>query len=71
MREAGLTRVHIGFESGCDEVLAVMTKGATKALHVGAGTQGQGRGSGALRLLHDGLGGGRSGVSTRSRPPTS
>lgn len=37
LREAGLTRIHMGFESGSDEVLAAMNKGATKALHVEAG----------------------------------
>lgn len=37
LREAGLNRIHIGMESGCDEVLAMMRKGATKEVHVRAG----------------------------------
>lgn len=31
LKEAGLTRVHVGLESGCDEVLAFMDKGTTYA----------------------------------------
>jgi len=37
LRKAGLDRIHIGMESGCDRVLAMMRKGATKELHVRAG----------------------------------
>ncbi len=33
-REAGLTRVHVGLESGCDAVLERMDKGATAAVHI-------------------------------------
>ena len=29
LREAGLTRIHSGFESGSDEVLALVNKGVT------------------------------------------
>lgn len=57
MREAGLTRVHIGFESGCDEVLAVMTKGATKALHVEAGRKVKDAGLELSAYYMPGLGG--------------
>lgn len=31
LREAGLTRVHVGLESGCDEVLTLVNKGVTAA----------------------------------------
>jgi hypothetical protein len=34
---AGLNRIHVGFESGSDTVLALVKKGATKAIHAEAG----------------------------------
>jgi biotin synthase-like enzyme len=37
LHDAGLTRIHIGLESGCDQVLEFMAKGATAAEHVTAG----------------------------------
>lgn len=37
LRLAGLTRIHIGLESGYDPLLAYMRKGATAAVHVEAG----------------------------------
>jgi hypothetical protein len=37
VREAGLTRVHVGLESGSDEVLRRMDKGCTAARYVEAG----------------------------------
>jgi len=37
LREAGLNRIHVGLESGSDEVLALMNKGATAARHIEAG----------------------------------
>jgi radical SAM superfamily enzyme YgiQ (UPF0313 family) len=37
MRAAGLDRVHVGFESGSDEILRFMDKGVTKALQIEAG----------------------------------
>jgi radical SAM superfamily enzyme YgiQ (UPF0313 family) len=37
LKEAGLSRIHIGMESGSDHVLAQMEKGATKAEHIAAG----------------------------------
>jgi hypothetical protein len=36
-RAAGLKRIHIGLESGADEVLARVQKGATKEMHIQAG----------------------------------
>jgi hypothetical protein len=37
MAESGLNRVHVGFESGSDTILALMNKGVTKAVQVEAG----------------------------------
>ncbi len=37
LRQAGLTRLHIGMESGADVVLEQMHKGATRAQHILAG----------------------------------
>jgi hypothetical protein len=37
MGEAGLNRIHIGLESGSDEVLKMVRKGMTKAVHIKAG----------------------------------
>ncbi|ABA90234.1 radical SAM domain iron-sulfur cluster-binding oxidoreductase [Syntrophotalea carbinolica DSM 2380] len=37
LRKAGLTRLHIGLESGCDEVLEKVCKGATRDIHIRAG----------------------------------
>ena len=37
LREAGLNRVHAGYESGSDEVLELIGKGATKAQEIEAG----------------------------------
>ena len=36
-REAGLTRIHVGLESGSDAVLGLVDKGATAAVHVEGG----------------------------------
>lgn len=37
LHQAGLSRLHIGLESGCDEVLAFIKKGVTGADHIAAG----------------------------------
>ncbi len=37
LREAGLTRLHVGLESGSDRVLAYMQKGVTAEEHIAAG----------------------------------
>jgi hypothetical protein len=34
VKRAGLDRVHVGLESGCDEVLGMMNKGVTAAEHI-------------------------------------
>jgi hypothetical protein len=57
MRAAGLDRVHIGFESGSDEVLAFMDKGVTKAQHVEAGRKIKAAGMELSAYYMPGLGG--------------
>jgi hypothetical protein len=37
--EAGLNRIHIGLESGSDEVLKMVKKGVTKEMHIQAGAK--------------------------------
>jgi hypothetical protein len=37
LREAGLARIHMGLESGCDAVLQFMDKGVTAAEHIDGG----------------------------------
>ena len=37
LKAAGLSRVHVGLESGCDEVLAYMEKGVTAEGHISGG----------------------------------
>ena len=37
LRESGLTRIHVGLESGSDNVLKMVKKGASKAIHIRAG----------------------------------
>ena len=36
LAEAGLTRIHVGWESGDDEILGAINKGATRAVHAEA-----------------------------------
>jgi hypothetical protein len=55
--EAGLNRIHIGMESGCDKVLAMMRKGATKELHVRAGLKVKAAGMELSEYYMPGLGG--------------
>lgn len=37
IRQAGLSRIHIGMETGCDEVLDFVDKGVSSAEHIAAG----------------------------------
>ena len=37
LRKAGLDRIHVGLESGSDDVLKMVRKGASKDMHVRAG----------------------------------
>jgi len=57
LRQAGLTRVHIGMESGSDKVLRMVRKGATHALHVKAGRKIKDAGMELSEYYMPGLGG--------------
>jgi hypothetical protein len=57
LREAGLNRIHIGMESGCDAVLVLMHKRATKELHVRAGLKVKAAGMELSEYYMPGLGG--------------
>ena len=57
LRQAGLTRVHIGMESGSDKVLRMVRKGATYALHVKAGRKIKDAGLELSEYYMPGLGG--------------
>ncbi|MDO8672951.1 MAG: radical SAM protein [Dehalococcoidia bacterium] len=60
MRElgtAGLSRLHIGMESGCDEVLAFMDKGVTGDQHIDAGKKVTAAGISLSEYYMPGLGG--------------
>jgi hypothetical protein len=59
IREAGLTRIHIGLESGCDEVLKFIRKGATAADHVKGGQHIVAAGISLCEYIMPGLGGAR------------
>lgn len=59
MRAAGLDRVHVGFESGADEVLAFMDKGVTKAVQIEAGRKIKAAGIELSAYYMPGLGGRR------------
>ena len=54
---AGLNRIHIGLESGCDEVLARVKKGADKATHILAGCKVKQAGMELSEYYMPGLGG--------------
>ena len=56
-REAGLTRVHVGLESGCDAVLERMDKGATAAIHIEGGRRALTAGLHLCCYVMPGLGG--------------
>jgi hypothetical protein len=55
--EAGLTRIHTGMESGCDRVLDMVKKGATKEMHVRAGLRVKTAGIELSEYYMPGLGG--------------
>ncbi len=57
MRRAGLTRLHIGFESGSDKVLAFMKKGVTKAQQIECGQKVKASGIELSEYVILGLGG--------------
>ncbi len=57
MAEAGLNRIHIGLESGSDEVLKRVQKGVTKAVHIKAGLKVKKAGMELSEYVMPGLGG--------------
>jgi radical SAM superfamily enzyme YgiQ (UPF0313 family) len=59
IREAGLTRIHIGLESGSDEVLKFIHKGVTAADHIKGGQQIVAAGISLCAYVMPGLGGDR------------
>lgn len=59
LREAGLSRLHIGLESGCDKVLAYMDKGSTSSDHVAGGRKVVEAGISLSEYIIPGLGGRR------------
>ena len=64
LHEAGLTRVHLGLESGCDEVLRAVDKGVTSDELIAAGEKVLGAGMELCFYVMPGLGG-----RERPRPP--
>ncbi len=59
IREAGLNRIHIGLESGSDQVLEMVHKGATKETHIKAGLKVIQAGMELSEYVMPGLGGRR------------
>jgi hypothetical protein len=57
LREAGLSRIHTGLESGSDRVLEMVQKGATKEVHVKAGRKVKNAGIELSEYYMPGLGG--------------
>jgi hypothetical protein len=59
LRAAGLSRIHIGMESGSNEVLKMVRKGATQRLHIRAGVKVKAAGMELSEYYMPGLGGRR------------
>jgi histone acetyltransferase (RNA polymerase elongator complex component) len=57
LRREGLTRIHVGLESGSDSVLKMVRKGASKAIHVQAGLKVKEAGMELSEYFMPGLGG--------------
>jgi hypothetical protein len=57
IRQAGLDRLHIGLESGCDEVLRRVQKGCTKQMHIDGGLKAKRAGFEVSEYYMPGLGG--------------
>jgi len=55
--DAGLNRIHIGLESGSDQVLKRVQKGVTKAIHIEAGLKVKAAGMELSEYVMPGLGG--------------
>ncbi len=59
LRKAGLTRIHVGMESGSDAVLKFMRKGVTAAGHIEGGRKIKAAGFSLCQYVMPGLGGKR------------
>jgi hypothetical protein len=59
LRDAGLSRIHIGMESGANAVLKMVRKGATQRLHIRAGLKVKAAGMELSEYYMPGLGGRR------------
>jgi hypothetical protein len=57
IRAAGLSRLHVGLESGCDAVLALMRKGTTRAQQIEGGRRAREAGFELSEYVMPGLGG--------------
>ena len=57
LRGAGLSRIHIGMESGSNEILKMVRKGATQRLHIRAGLKVKAAGMELSEYYMPGLGG--------------
>lgn len=57
LRAAGLSRIHVGMESGSDKVLALVNKGVTAADHISAGQKAMAAGFDLSEYYMPGLGG--------------
>ncbi len=57
LKKAGLSRIHIGMESGCDEVLSLIHKGVTAEDHIKAGLNIRQAGIELSEYVMPGLGG--------------
>ena len=57
LREAGLNRIHVGLESGSDEILALVSKGVDAARQIEAGLRVKAAGMELSEYLMPGLGG--------------
>jgi len=57
LKDSGLTRIHVGLESGSDNVLKMVRKGASKAIHIRAGLKVKEAGMELSEYFMPGLGG--------------
>ena len=57
LKDAGLDRIHVGLESGCDPVLTYMRKGATAKQHIEGGRKVRQTGISLCEYVMPGLGG--------------
>ena len=57
IRDAGLNRIHVGLESGSDQVLAMVKKGVTKEIQISAGLKVKQAGMELSEYVMPGLGG--------------